>query len=369
MTEKKRLRYGRTTGTCATAAAMAALNWLLGRPAVLSVVRLPDGRFLPVPVSGVQATPEGAEAWVIKDGGDDPDVTHGLAVVATVSLEKNAGIRLEAGPGVGTVTRPGLPVPPGEPAINPGPREMIWRSVSELLPSGLGATVRISIPGGEEVARRTFNPRLGIEGGLSVLGTRGVVVPMSEEALVETLRSELSVKRGASRESLCLVPGNYGEAVAGSLGVPVGAITKMSNFFGQAMEMVEELKFRELLVAGQVGKMLKVAGGSLHTHSKYSDGRLETLAALCASAGASTEDVRELLARNTADEACKSVAGTVWGRSALETAAGRVLEVIRRKAPSLERVGVVLFVLPDRILSLSGPVEDLARNCAKERES
>lgn len=368
MTEKKQLRYGRTTGTCATAAAMAALNWLLGRPSVLSVVRLPDERFLPVPVSGVQATPEGAEAWVIKDGGDDPDVTHGLAVVATVSLGKGAGVRIEGGTGVGIVTRPGLPVLPGEPAINPGPREMIRKALTELLPAGLGATVRISIPGGEEVARRTFNPRLGIEGGLSVLGTRGVVVPMSEEALVETLRSELSVKRKTGRESLCLVPGNYGEAVACSLRVPVGAIIKMSNFFGQAMEMVEELKFRELLVVGQVGKMIKVAGGSLHTHSKYSDGRLETLAALCAAAGAPVEAVRDLLSRNTADEACKSVIETTWGRNALETAGGRVVEVIRRKAPSLERVGVVLFVLPDKVLSLSGPVEDLAKNLAKERD-
>lgn len=348
---------------------MAALRWLLGRPSVLSVVKLPDGRYLPVPVSGIQATPDGAEAWVVKDGGDDPDVTHGLAIVASVTLERAPGIRLEAGPGVGMVTRPGLPIPPGEPAINPGPRKMIRQAVEEILPPGLGVTVRISIPGGEEVARRTYNPRLGIEGGLSVLGTRGVVVPMSEESLVETLHSELSVKRSEERQAICLAPGNYGEAVAASLGVPADGITKISNFFGQAMEMVDELGFREVLVVGQVGKMLKVAGGSLHTHSKYSDGRLETLAALSAASGASRPEVQEILEKNTADEACKAIHQLPWGSEALKNAAERVAAVVTRKIPDLEKVGVVLFALPCQVLAVSGQVDSIVGKLKKERSS
>lgn len=348
---------------------MAALRWLLGRPSVLSVVRLPDGRFLPVPVSGIQATPEGAEAWVIKDGGDDPDVTHGLPIVASVRIESSPGIRVEAGPGVGMVTRQGLPISPGEPAINPGPRKMIREAVEEILPAGLGVTVRISIPGGEEVAKRTYNPRLGIEGGLSVLGTRGVVVPMSEESLVETLHSELSVKRSEMRQAICLAPGNYGEAVAVSLGVPSEGITKISNFFGQALEMVDELGFKEVLVVGQVGKMLKVAGGSLHTHSKYSDGRLETLAALSAAAGASREYVLEILEKNTADEACKTIYPFSWGAQALEKAAERIVAVVKRKASALEKVGVVLFTLPGQVLAVSGHVDPIVEKLKKERFS
>jgi cobalt-precorrin-5B (C1)-methyltransferase len=363
----KKLRYGRTTGTCATAAAMAALRWLLGRSSAMSVVRLPDGRFLPVPVSGIQATPEGAEAWVIKDGGDDPDVTHGLAIVVSARLDASGEIRLEAGPGVGIVTRPGLPVSPGEPAINPGPRKMILEAAKQILPAGLGATVRISIPGGAEVALRTYNPRLGIEGGLSVLGTRGIVVPMSEESLVETLHSELSVKRSEMRQAICLAPGNYGEAVAVSMGVPADGITKMSNFFGQAMEMVEELGFKEILVVGQVGKMLKVAGGSLHTHSKYSDGRLETLAALSASAGASRQQVLDILEKNTADEACREIHSFPWGQEALQNAAARIATVVRRKAPVLEKVGVVLFVLPGQVLTVAGPANPIVDRLKKER--
>lgn len=365
----KELRYGRTTGTCATAAAMAALRWLLGCPSALSVVRLPDGRFLPVPVSGVQAIPGGAEAWVIKDGGDDPDVTHGLAIVASVRIVQKSGIHIKGGPGVGRVTRPGLPVPPGQPAINPGPRRMLREAFKDILPPGLGAIVRISIPGGEEVARRTFNPRLGIEGGLSVLGTRGIVVPMSEEALVETLHCELSMKRSEGGQAICVAPGNYGEAVATSLGVPQQGIVKMSNFFGQALEMVDDLGFRQILVVGQVGKMLKVSGGSLHTHSKYSDGRLETLAALSAAAGASRNDVLDILGRNTADDACRAIHEHTWGKEALKKAAERIVAVVARKAPALEKIGVVLFVLPGQVLSVSGEVNPVLEKLKEERAS
>ncbi len=357
----KALRYGFTTGTAATAAALGALLWLRGEGRDTVEVTLPEGRRLPVPLAGVRRTEEGTEAWVVKDGGDDPDVTSGLAVVASLRHTDKKGVTLLAGPGVGRVTRPGLPVAVGEPAINPGPRELLISHLLPLLPAQGGLEVTLSIPGGEEAAKKTYNPRLGIEGGLSILGTRGLVVPMSDEALVATIHSELSVRAAEGVRDLCLVPGNYGRAVARNLGIAEGRIVTMSNYVGFALEKIAELPLKGILLVGQVGKLMKVAGGSLHTHSRYSDGRRETFAALAAREGAGPSDVASILEANTLDEAVTISQGRPWRDAALKAGAERAAKRAALAAPALDKVGAVLFTLPDRIVAASKGVEELLR--------
>ena len=344
------LRYGFTTGTAATAAALGALLWLRGEGRDAVDVVLPDGTALHLPLAGARRTEEGAEAWVVKDGGDDPDVTSGLAVVASLRYAKE-GLTLLAGEGVGQVTRPGLPVAVGEAAINPGPREMLRRHLLPLLPPGRGLEVTLSIPGGDEAAKRTFNPRLGIEGGLSILGTRGLVVPMSDEALVATIHSELSVRAAEGHRHLCLVPGNYGRAVARGLDIADERIVIVSNYVGFALEKVRDLPLETLLVVGQVGKIMKVAGGSLHTHSRYSDGRRETFAALAAREGATATEVETLLEANTLDDAVTTTLDRPWSEGALRAGALRAARAMAAIAPDVQEVAVSLFVLPDRIVA------------------
>jgi cobalt-precorrin-5B (C1)-methyltransferase len=364
------LRYGFTTGTAATAAAVAAVRWILGKPCRTVTVELPDGRRLPLSVAGVHSLEkengEGAEAWVIKDGGDDPDVTSGLAIVASVRLLDEERIEIRGGEGVGVVTKKGLSVPVGEPAINPGPRAMLVQNLAAELGPGRGAVVTISVPEGRTVATRTYNPRLGVEGGISILGTRGIVVPMSEEALVATIFAELDVLAASGRTACCLVPGNYGEATARKLGVPADALVKTSNFLGYSLEKLSRIgeagkggRIDHLLLVGQVGKLLKVAGGSLHTSSRYSDGRLETLASCAVLAGASREEVAAILEANTADEAVNALLEKPWAAEALDRVGRRIVAVLERSCKILRCVGVVLFILPDRIVYTSGEVARL----------
>ena len=362
------LRWGFTTGSAATAAALGAVRWLLARPVLRVALRLPDGGTLSIPLGGCRTVPGGAEAWVVKDAGDDPDVTHGLPVMARVRLLPGEEILLEGGEGVGTVTRPGLPVPVGERAINPGPRKMLLQHLRAELPPGLGASVVLSIPGGEEVAARTFNPRLGIQGGLSILGTQGVVRPMSEPALTATIRAELSVRAAEGHRGICLVPGNYGRDMARSLGVPEDRVVGMSNFVGEALEAAADLGFRDLLLVGQVGKFAKLAAGSRDTHSARSDGRLEALGAYAALHGASPEAVRRVLDANTADEAACALLETEPGRKALEETARRAAASAARICGTAERVACVVFALPRRELARWGDVEALTASLRRGPE-
>lgn len=348
------LRWGFTTGTAATAAAVGALRWLLGKPCRIVAVRLPQGAWLSVPLGGLESHDCGAAAWVVKDAGDDPDVTHGLAVKATVFLCRDRGIVLSGGDGVGLVTKRGLPVPVGEPAINPAPRAMLLENLSVLLPEGWGIRVILSIPGGKEVAKKTFNPRLGIEGGLSILGTRGVVMPMSEEALQETIRSEISVRVAEGCRRLCFVPGNYGEMVARGRGIPDGATIKIGNFVGRSLDQAESVGAEGILLLGQVGKMLKIAGGSWHTHSAHSDGRRETLAAVAALEGADRRTVQRILEANTADDAARDLLALPLGKRVLEHCARRICDAVRQRYPRIVLIGAVLFLLPDLVVAEAG---------------
>lgn len=281
----KALREGFTTGSCAAAAALASCLWQRDGacPERVGIV-VPAGKtFAPEIIAH-----GGYVCGVIKDGGDDPDITTGSEVRARVRLmESDGGIRFLAGDGVGTITLPGMKLPVGEAAINPVPRRMIEQAVRQVFPAR-AAEVTVSIPGGAELAKKTFNPRLGVVGGLSVLGTTGVVHPMSEEALKETIRLELSVRRKQGADEIGLVFGSQGETAAAALFPGMQAV-QMSNFVGFALDCAAESGFARATLLGQPGKLVKVSGGSMQTHSQYGDGRRETLIAHLALMGAPVE--------------------------------------------------------------------------------
>ena len=283
-----------------------------------------------------------------EDGGDDPDITTGSEVRAHVRLmESDGGIRFLAGDGVGTITLPGMKLPVGEAAINPVPRRMIEQAVRQVFPAR-AAEVTVSIPGGEELAKRTFNPRLGVVGGLSVLGTTGVVRPMSEEALKETIRLELSVRKSQGAEEIGLVFGSQGERAANAL-FPCMQAVQMSNFVGFALDCAAELGFACATLLGQPGKLVKVSGGSMQTHSQYGDGRRETLIAHLALMGAPVE-LLEFVRQSVTLDGCISPiydAGfdAVWTHladAAAAYAAARIHGEMRVDAVMLDAKGQIL---------------------------
>ena len=291
------LRSGITTGACSAAAAQAAVLALLGSE--VECVRLINlqGREILVPIEEVETDSVCGRATVIKDAGDDPDITHGARIVAEVRLTEKEGIIIAAGDGIGIVTKPGLQIEVGEAAINPVPRQMIENAVRTVLPAGKGAVVTISIPGGQQLAQRTLNPMLGIVGGLSVIGTTGIVEPMSEEAFKASLKPQISVVKAQGYDRIVFVPGKIGQNIAISrYGLPADAVVQTSNFIGYMLESAVEYELKEVLLLGHLGKLVKVAAGIFQTHNRMADARMETLAAQAALLGASTEAVREIFA-------------------------------------------------------------------------
>lgn len=277
------MRNGYTTGSCAAAAAAAAAECLLtGRIRTEIPLRLPRGETLVLPVEQCFRTGETASACVRKDSGDDPDVTDGVLVWADVSFCKENGISIEGGEGVGRVTKPGLDQPAGEAAINSTPRRMIAESVANVLSDAgaveTGISVVIRIPEGRRLAEKTFNPKLGIVGGISVLGTTGIVEPMSEPALLATIRTELRVRHAEGYSLIAAAPGNYGLAfLKSAYGFPEELAVTASNFLADTCRMAAEEGFARLVFAGHIGKLIKAAGGVENTHSKYGDRRMEIL--------------------------------------------------------------------------------------------
>ena len=302
----KLLRCGYTTGTCAAAATRAAADLLLGGRAPASVVvSTPAGVDVLVDVEEVECGPTWARCAVRKDAGDDPDVTDGVLVYAKVFRVEGSEVRIDGGEGVGRVTRAGLDQPVGAAAINATPRAMIAEaaraSAREHDYDG-GLAVEISIPAGVELAHRTFNPRLGIEGGLSVLGTSGIVRPMSEEALVATIGLELRVLHESGSRHVLVVPGNYGLAFARDvLGLATDRAVTCSNYLGATIDDAALLGFESLLLVGHLGKLAKLAVGAMNLHSRVVDGRAEALAAHAALAGASSRLVARIMEAATTD--------------------------------------------------------------------
>lgn len=317
---KAGLRRGWTTGTCAQAAAAAAAQALLAGSLPREgadwtvTVHLPDGQPFTLPVQSgkiekrdSQGRPLAVTCKVKKDSGDDPDVTDGVTVCATVSFFSEDRIEIDGGQGIGRVTKPGLAQPVGSAAINPVPRQMIQKELLRLKEAAGwegGFQVLVEIPGGEKLAQRTFNPRIGIVGGLSVLGTSGIVEPMSEKALIDTIEVEIKVKLAEGRRCLIAAPGNYGlDFLRDRWGILAQDTVKCSNYIGETIDLAAEHGAEGMLFVGHIGKLVKIAGGIMNTHSRWGDCRMELLASAALRAGLSGDRAAALLGCNTTEDA------------------------------------------------------------------
>ena len=314
---KKQLRRGYTTGTCAQAATRAAVQILFTGELIEEVcVKLPNGDKKVLKIQDIQTFyeeendmfPVCVSCAVQKDSGDDPDVTNGVLVYSRVMRVDEPEITIEGGVGIGRVTKPGLEQKVGEAAINRVPRQMIRKEVKEACDEvGYlgGIYVEISIPEGERLAAKTFNPGLGIEGGLSILGTSGIVEPMSEQAIIDTIRVDMKVRLAENKGNyLVMAPGNYGLSfLKKAYGLSETSVVKCSNYIGEAVDMASELEARGLLLVGHIGKLVKVAGGIMNTHSRWADCRMEILASAALRAGISADRAGAMLECVTTDEA------------------------------------------------------------------
>lgn len=319
------MRYGFTTGSCAAAGSKAAAYMLLtGKIRESITIQTPKGIDYTASIKIISRLEDSVSCGVVKDGGDDPDITTGALIVSTVSFlpdpqasvdspvqdsscdssalikePKEASIIIQGGVGVGKVTKPGLDQPVGNAAINHVPREMIVREVEEVcrLCDYRGSLlVEISVPDGEALAMKTFNPRLGIEGGISILGTTGIVEPMSSQALLDTIKVELNQKKALGYTVAAVSPGNYGlDFMKDTFSYDLDGSVKCSNFIGDTIDMAAETGFRKLLLTGHIGKLVKVSGGIMNTHSKEGDCRMELLAAAAIKNGCSLQCATNIL--------------------------------------------------------------------------
>jgi cobalt-precorrin-5B (C1)-methyltransferase len=343
VTQERPLRRGWTTGACATAAAKAACAALLtGEFPDPVEITLPRGEKVAFALALAHKDAASATAGIVKDAGDDPDVTHGATIIATVRhAAAGVGVIFRAGEGVGVVTRPGLPVPPGEPAINPVPRQMIRAAIAEIAAAAGQATdfeVEIAIPAGEALAAKTLNGRLGVIGGLSILGTTGIVVPYSCAAWIASIHRGIDVARATGLAHIAGATGATSESAVQKLhDLPEAALIDMGDFVGGMLKYVRDHPVPRVTIAAGVAKMTKLAQGLLDLHSKRGAVDLVALAALAESAGGSPELRTRILSANTAAEAfaqaqAEGVAlGDAVARAALETAtrvvAGRAIEI------------------------------------------
>ena len=363
------LREGYTTGACAAAAAKAACLMLFSQqPVEIVEISLPAGKELKLSTLERFFGLETASCAIQKDGGDDPDNTHGLKILAQVKKLLNYDqdrIIIRGGDGVGVVTKPGLQIPVGEAAINPIPRLMIRQEVEKILPPGYGVEVIISVPGGEEVAKRTFNPRLGIMGGISILGTTGIVKPMSEEAFKASLALQLQVAVAKGLKEIVLTPGNIGEKIAKEkLNLHPEAIVQMSNFVGFMLDECRKNGIEKILLLGHHGKLVKVAGGIFHTHSRVADAKKEIIASYAVLVGADRETVAQILAANTAEE----VLEIIEGKGLLEVfnlLAEKVSQKVSQHVYEEIEVGCILVSLAGKMLGLDQKGQEWLRRKGK----
>jgi cobalt-precorrin-5B (C1)-methyltransferase len=301
------LKYGNTTGAYATAAAKAALVTLLDKPVDRVGIPSPLGiRFEILIKECKKLSDDTAIAYAVKDAGEDVDVTHKMEITAAVKLTDDGKVKIAGGKGVGKVTKQGLPVHVGESAINPTPRKMIEEALREVLPKGKGAEVTISAPEGEKIAKKTQNSKLGIVGGVSILGTTGVVRPLSITAYRRSLVPQLDVALANNPEHIFLVPGNIGEKLAKQvLKAPEDSIVQTGDFMGYILQKAVEKGAKKITVFGHPGKLAKLAAGIFNTHHKRGDARMEVVAAYAGAAGADTKLIQKILQSNTTEETIK----------------------------------------------------------------
>ena len=364
----KLLRCGYTTGSCAAAAAQAAAEFLLGGTAP-ETVKLSTPKGVPLTLDVADARREGDSTLcaVRKDAGDDPDVTDGILVYARVS-KQDGSLTIDGGEGVGRVTKPGLDQPVGAAAINSTPRRMISQAVEDVCRrhgySG-GLRIVISIPGGEALAKRTFNPRMGIEGGLSVIGTSGIVEPMSNQALVDTIRVELQQAAAGGARHILLTPGNYGEDFArNKLGLTLSPHVNCANFIGDSIDACVECGFERILLIGHIGKLVKLGIGVTNTHSSFGDGRMETLITCALEAGAPLDLLQGLALCVTTDAALALLCSAGLLENTMAVLGPRIDACLKRHVPDSVEIGYICFTNAEPfsgVLCQSGCAETLMK--------
>lgn len=376
MDSKKELRKGFTTGSCGAAAAKAALYMLLTGSVKDEIeIITPGGAVFRTEVKDIFREGNRMRCAVVKDGGDDPDVTTGLHVTAEVLAEERTDgaleIQIEGGPGVGRVTLPGLDQPVGNAAINRVPRQMIEKELSEvaeLLDFRGRIRVILSVPGGEAAAERTFNPRLGIEGGISILGTTGIVEPMSTRAILDTIRVELNQRKALGDRIAAVSPGNYGlNFMKETYGYDLNRSVKCSNYVGDTVDMVREMDFRGMLLTGHIGKLIKVSGGIMNTHSKEGDARMELLAAGVIRAGGSMDTLRGILNCRVTEEALGIIQAESPAllRKSIESVMDRILYYLRKRAGEKLPVECILYSNEFGLLAASPGAMDMLEELRK----
>ena len=362
----RRLRCGYTTGSCAALAAAGAAELLLTGQAPETLTLLTPGG-LRIETTPVFCRMEGdrAACAVQKDAGDDPDVTDGILIVATVGRTAE-GITIDGGEGIGKVTRHGLDRAVGEAAINSVPRRMIFAAMEtlcdELNYSG-GLKVVISAPEGREIAKKTFNPMLGIEGGISILGTSGIVEPMSEQAIVDTIALEIRQNAASGNRRLILCPGNYGLDFLSREMPELEAIprVKCSNYIGDALDLAILEGMEEVLLIGHVGKLVKLAGGIMNTHSRMADCRRELFCAHAALCGAERMICESLMQQVTTDGCLEILKNARLCKPVMESLLREIQTVLERKSGGACRFGAILFSNVYGLLGKTAEAEALLR--------
>ena len=343
----KKLRCGFTTGTCAAAASAGAARMLLSGKVIENItVITPSGNSVTVGLTDIKKENDYVSCAVQKDSGDDPDVTDKILVYSTVSYEKS-GITVDGGEGVGRVTKKGLKQQIGEAAINPVPLKMIEEQLKTAAADysydgGLKAV--ISVPMGTQIAKKTFNPRLGIEGGISILGTTGIVEPMSEQALIDTISVELDVRKAQNEEFIIVTPGNYGQDfLRDNLGIAVDKCVKCSNFIGDTIDMCIEKGFKSMLLVGHIGKLSKLGCTIYNTHSRYADGRMETFALCAALSGAEREVLENILGCITTDAALEILKKEGIFDETIKMLEKRIDRSLKLRAKGSIEIGMITF--------------------------
>ncbi|MCL1977015.1 MAG: cobalt-precorrin-5B (C(1))-methyltransferase CbiD [Candidatus Bathyarchaeota archaeon] len=348
------LKYGITTGATAAAAAKAATIAALEGPVDCVVIPTPIGLRFEVSVKSSKRLDENtAMAVVVKDAGQDIDATDKMEIVATVKITNDEKIVITSGIGVGVVTKPGLQVPIGEGAINPVPKAMITEAVKEALPQGKGVEITISAPEGANIAKKTTNAKLGVKGGVSILGTTGVVKPLSLEACRRSLVPQIDVALARGYKRLIFVPGNIGEKIAKEVfHVPEDAIVQTGDFVGYMLDKAVDKGVKEIIFIGHSGKIVKLAANIFNTHHKVGDARNEVIASYAGAAGASSQIINQLLTANTSDEASEILKQVNLLEKTYDRIAVRVNQRVNDRVDSKIKISIVIVAMDGKVLGM-----------------
>lgn len=363
----KKLRFGYTTGSCAAAASKASIIMLLSKKTIKKIqIMTPKGILLNLNVLDITFGEDFVKCAIKKDSGDDPDVTNGILVYSKVQFSKDKDIIIDGGMGVGRVTKDGLQCKKGSAAINKVPREMIYKEVKNVCEEfeyKEGLYVEISIPEGVEIAKKTFNPRLGIEGGISILGTSGIIEPMSEKALIDTIKVEMKQLKVNGAEYLLITPGNYGESFSReNMEINIENSLKCSNFVGETLDYACEIGVKGILFIAHIGKFIKIAGGIMNTHSKNADCRMEILAAHAGVCGANSKTIKAIMNCITTDEAIEILEKEGLKDKTMKSISKKIDFYLKNRIKNEFLVGAVVFSNKYGILCETEDVKELIIN-------